>query len=105
MLFTIIHKYDVDGGFGDAIAKEDILGYLEFNTENECKEWCEKHSNTHVYDIPYADLYRGTLAYNIINITTKDKILPDYWNDMPNNTYMVTDNEDEYPDYEDEEYN
>ena len=58
-IFLIIHEYDVDGGFGDAISQEDVLGF--FRTKEEADKYVEKYSKPQIYDKPYAPLYEHTL--------------------------------------------
>ena len=60
-MFAIIHEYTVDGGYGDDICTRDIVGLVK--TEKEAKEYCERYSNEHVYDVPYAELVYGDLNY------------------------------------------
>lgn len=61
-MYGIYHFYQVDGGFGDAVGKMDLL----FVTEHEelAKAYVEKWSNPYIYDRPYADLTCGTLIYS-----------------------------------------
>lgn len=63
MKFNIFHQYDIDGGFGDAIPQEDLLGYIEVDSEEDAKAYCDKWSVDHVYDIPYNELHEGKLIY------------------------------------------
>ena len=58
-IFVIVHVYDVDGGFGDAISCEEILGY--FSTEREAKKYVERYNAPKVYAEPYDSLYCHTL--------------------------------------------
>lgn len=60
-IFAVYHEYYVDGGFGDGVQKEDIL--FVTTDENVAKEFVEKNSNEHVYDIPYDSLTCGKLVY------------------------------------------
>lgn len=64
-MYAIIHYYDVDGGFGDAIAKEETLGYVD--TEEQAKEYVAKYSKPEVYDTPYAPLMWHELGYEKVN--------------------------------------
>ena len=58
-MFGVFHKYDVDGGFGDAISNEDLI--CVFKTVEEANDFVEKYENPHVYDVPYNELWCGTL--------------------------------------------
>ena len=58
-IYEIVHYYDTDGGFGDAIPQEDVIAV--FSTEEKADEFVEKYANPHVYDRPYADLRCGVL--------------------------------------------
>lgn len=58
-IYLIIHEYDVDGGFGDAVSQEEVLGY--FTSRKKADEYVEKYSQPRVYDRPYSDLYEHTL--------------------------------------------
>ena len=61
MLYGIFHFYSVDGGFGDAVSKEDLL----FVTDNEetAREYIKKWSHPYIYDTPYNALTCGRLGY------------------------------------------
>ena len=67
-VYVILHCYTVDGGFGDSVAVEDVIGFV--TSEEEAKEYCEKYDSTHVYDEPYAELVCGELAYVQLNHLT-----------------------------------
>lgn len=58
-MFGVFHKYDVDGGFGDAIAESDLI--CVFKTVEEANDFVEKYEKPHVYDVPYCELYCGVL--------------------------------------------
>ena len=68
-IYQVIHYYDVDGGFGDAIQKEKVL----FTTLNKevAEKFVHKYSNKHIYDTPYNDLYTGELAIKEMPIINK----------------------------------
>lgn len=67
-VYAILHYYTVDGGFGDAIQKKDVIGFV--TSEEEAKEYCRKYDSTHVYDKPYAELTCGELGYVQLNQLT-----------------------------------
>ena len=58
-MYGIYHVYDVDGGFGDAVEKKDLVA-LCFNKE-VAEQFVAKYSNEHVYDQPYCALMCGKL--------------------------------------------
>ncbi len=65
-IYQIFHCYDVDGGFGDAVSEEDIIGATL--DENEANEYVKKWSKPEIYDKPYASLYRHELIVRPIEI-------------------------------------
>lgn len=66
MIFLVYHVYDVDGGFGDAISKKDLVA--AFKTEDLAKQFVEKYSNDEVYEIPYDELHSGLLVYEPLEV-------------------------------------
>lgn len=60
MKYIIHHIYDEDGGFGDAIEIDEVVGVLECTPE-QLDEWMEKYDKRTVYEEPYASLYCGEL--------------------------------------------
>lgn len=61
MLYGIFHIYSVDGGFGDAVPKEDLLFVTD--SEDLAKEYVKKWSHPYIYDTPYQALTCGRLGY------------------------------------------
>lgn len=57
--FAVFHIFDVDGGFGDAIAQKEII--CIFDTEEEANNFKTKYEKPHVYDCPYQTLECGRL--------------------------------------------
>ena len=57
--FAVFHIFDVDGGFGDAIAQKEII--CIFDTEEEANAFKTKYEKPHVYDCPYQSLECGIL--------------------------------------------
>lgn len=51
-LWTIYHGYTVDGGFGDAIWREDMLGLVSAS-QKEIADFVAKYDAPVVYDKPY----------------------------------------------------
>lgn len=58
-IFQVVHQYEVDGGFGDAVNREEIVA--TFADKNEAFEFKNKFENIQVYDMPYAALHCGKL--------------------------------------------
>ena len=54
-LWNVIHLYDEDGGFGDAISEEELVCTI-YATDEEAKAFEEKYDKPYVYDRPYASL-------------------------------------------------
>lgn len=52
-LWNIFHCYDTDGGFGDCVPQEDLVGTVEA-TEEEIKEFLKKWDKPEIYEEPYA---------------------------------------------------
>lgn len=59
-IFGVFHKYDTDGGFGDAIPQKDLI--CIFDSLEKAEEFKKKYEDPHVYDHPYADLECGELV-------------------------------------------
>lgn len=59
-IYQVIHEYDVDGGYGDAVGCEDVIAV--FSKKEDADAFVEKYANPHVYDTPYADLCCGKLV-------------------------------------------
>jgi len=58
-VYEVVHYYDTDGGFGDAIPQEDVIAV--FSTKAKADECVAKYANPHVYDRPYMSLECGSL--------------------------------------------
>lgn len=54
-LWAVKHIFEVDGGFGDPIGQERVVGYV-FGTDSEIAEFLEKWNKPKIYDKPYASL-------------------------------------------------
>lgn len=65
MIYLVEHCYDVDGGFGDAIPRTDVV--VAFTNEDAAIEYVEKYNTRVVYDSPYADLEEGMLVVTPIS--------------------------------------
>jgi hypothetical protein len=86
--FGVFHIFDVDGGFGDAIPKKELI--CTFNSEEKAKDFIKKYENPHVYDIPYQALECGKLELRELPTTYNEK---DFW--WLSEEYEECDEEDE----------
>ena len=97
-MFGVFHLYGVDGGFGDAISREDLL-FVTADGE-KAQKYVDKWSRPHVYSSPYNDLYRGELVVKPLDSLDDvdfDKP-PFYWydeKDYYDKDYYSDDYEDE----------
>lgn len=65
-IYLIIHSYDVDGGFGEAVNKEEIL-FATTNRE-DAEKYCRKYDKPFIYDSPYADLYTNRIGVREVEL-------------------------------------
>lgn len=75
-MYIIYEIYDVDGGFGDAISREKVIGAVK--TESEAQAYVDRYSCAHIYDAPYAELEQGRLGYRKITELNINKDI-DLW--------------------------
>ena len=54
-IYNVYHLYDVDGGFGDAIPKSEMVAIFESKADAEA--FVEKYNKPYVYDKPYDTLW------------------------------------------------
>ena len=54
-VYSVYHRYDVDGGFGDAVPQEEHVATFESKTDAEM--FVLKYSKPRVYAEPYNKLY------------------------------------------------
>lgn len=102
-IYNVYHLYDVDGGFGDAVGQKDLL----FTTDNKevAEAFVSKYDNDHIYFIPYAELYRGALRIEEVNIVETYDDIPQeiiQWGEDNIKEEEYTGEEIEYP--SEEEY-
>ena len=74
-IYLIIHEYDVDGGFGDAIGCEEVV--TAFSTIEKANEFVKKYEKPRIYWKPYNNLYCGNLRIEEVGI-----------NEEPSDIYM-----------------
>ena len=75
-LYLVKHCYDVDGGFGDAVAVEDVIGIVEC-TKEEIDKFIKDFDKSEVYDTPYSDLYHHGIEVEAVHIMTISDIRKD----------------------------
>ena len=81
-IYQVVHEYDADGGFGDAIWQRDVVAVFE--NEDDAKAFVERFAKPHVYDKPYDYLCCGSLTINEVEILKKGANLDeidaeDFW--------------------------
>lgn len=86
--FGVFHIFDVDGGFGDAIPREELI--CTFNSVEEAWDFIKKYEKPHVYDCPYQCLECGQLELRELPTTYNEK---DFW--WLSEDYEECDEEDE----------
>lgn len=59
-IFGVFHKYDTDGGFGDAISQKDLI--CIFDSLEKAEEFKKKYEDPHIFESPYDDLECGELV-------------------------------------------
>ena len=74
-VYIVKHVYDVDGGFGDAIEKEDVL--CGFTSKAEAEAFVRAYEKPHVYSRPYDDLWCGELV--IEELTMAPPLVDEMW--------------------------
>ena len=65
-IYRVIHDYDIDGGFGDAVSKQEIV--TSFFNEEDAHAFIEKYEKPHVYDVPYSSLECGMLSVRAVQV-------------------------------------
>ena len=69
-IYLIKHYYDVDGGFGDAVGQEEIIGATK--NKEKAEEYVRRYNNPVVYDSPYSDLYHHALGIEELQVKKLD---------------------------------
>lgn len=94
-IYNVVHLYDVDGGFGDAVSQHKIL--FTTTSKEVAEQFVNKYTNPHIYEIPYSELWAGEL------VITEQTVI-DAYNDIPqdliewgecNKTYKSVEEENE----------
>lgn len=58
-IYTVLERYDVDGGFGNSVPCEREI--YTFAHKEDAEKFVEKYNNPHIYARPYASLRCGYL--------------------------------------------
>lgn len=74
-LYNIFHEYEVDGGFGDPVGTESLVGTV-WATEKEIDEFVAKWNKPVVYDIPYYPLTCHAVSVEEVDIVDIDSFEP-----------------------------
>lgn len=69
-IYLIYNLYDVDGGFGDAISKELLVGCV--NDSNAAIQYCKEKENPRITGKPYDYLMDG--VYRVDEIIVSDTV-------------------------------
>ena len=87
-VYVVIHIFDTDGGYGDAIPNTEIIGV--FSTKEKAEEIVNEFSNPHVYDEPYAELHCGKLIVEEFIIDELDeKMISVTYSEMFGNANII----------------
>ena len=58
--YLVMHEYDIDGGYGDAVHCSDPVAL--FYTKAEACKYAKKYIDPQIYDTPYCELENGELS-------------------------------------------
>lgn len=94
-IFGVFHKFDVDGGFGDAITEEELI--CTFDSFEKAEEFKKKYEDPHIYECPYDDLECGELIVRELPTSYDES---GFWWIRSDQTYDY-DNDDEGEENED----
>lgn len=67
-IYLIKHMYGVDGGSGDAVYSERIIG--AFDNKADAEAFVECWNTPKVYDMPYAELEYHGIDYEEVEVGT-----------------------------------
>lgn len=73
VVYEVVHRFDVDGGFGDAIGGEETFAI--FASKKDAEDCVRKYSNPHVYDKPYDELWCGELNIREIYVIPEEEYI------------------------------
>ena len=72
-MYAVYHCYDVDGGFGDAISKSEIIAI--FQTKELANTYATRWNDPHIYSKPYDKLVCGLLEVRELGPMLSEKDL------------------------------
>lgn len=75
MLYNIFHCYDVDGEFGDAVPKQELIGLVEA-TDKEVNDFLNLWNKPRIYDTPYDALYEHIVIAEPVKICELSDLQP-----------------------------
>ena len=101
MMYGIYHGYDVEGEYGDAVSRDEIVAFCD--DKEMAKAYVERWSNLHAYAKSHSYLYCGYLYVKPLGdipvITTENEMeSPWKWTFCPEG--YVNDDEEEEDDDE-----
>lgn len=67
-IYIVQHVLDVDGGFGDAVTKEEKVA--AFSSREDAEDFVKKYEFPNIYDRPYANLWQGYLAISEMGVVS-----------------------------------
>lgn len=65
-IYLVMHSYETDGGFGDAVDCEDIIA--AYTDLKRAEDYVLRWNSPCVYDSPYADLHCGKLFIRELSV-------------------------------------
>lgn len=69
-VYNVVHLYDVDGGFGDAVPRQETV--FTFENREDAETFAKEFQNRHIYNEPYDPLECGRLEVKPVEIITTD---------------------------------
>ena len=67
-VFAVVHCFDMDGGFGDAVSCQRTV-YV-FTKCKDAERFVKKYNDPHCYARPYTELWCGKLKIKEIDVVT-----------------------------------
>ena len=71
--YVVMHEYDLDGGYGDAICSNEIISI--FKNKTQAEEFAKRYENDHVYD---TGLCCGHLSVYALDLFEESEAVPEY---------------------------
>ena len=73
-IYQIVHSYDVDGGYGDAVHCEEVI--WSTTDKDLADAYVEKWNDPYIYDTPYDWLEKNRLTVREVTIGAFDVDVP-----------------------------